>query len=173
MRKSAAMNSFPVDHYGFVTHNIPDACAVWCRLLGFAPDGPELLDPEQKVHIQFLTHSGRLDFRIELLAPSEPASPVMKPARAGGGLHHVCVCVATLDDFSDQIGTTPLVPVRTPTPAPAFGGRKVAFAYLTGFGLLEFVERKDAPSLAAFNDPSLGGLRSSFQKISSIRASPG
>ena len=159
------MSSFVVDHYGFVTHNIPDACAVWCRLLGFALDGPEVLDPEQKVHIQFLTHAGRPDFRIELLAPSEPASPVMEAARAGGGLHHVCVCVATLDEFAEQIGKTLLVPVRAPTPAPAFGGRKVAFAYLTGFGLLEFVESKGAPSLAAFNDPSFGGLRASFQKF--------
>jgi len=159
------MNTFVVDHYGFVTHSIPDACAVWCRLLGFALDGPEVLDPEQRVHIQFLTHAGQPDFRIELLAPSEPASPVMKSARAGGGLHHVCVRVATLDDFIEQIGKTPLVPVRAPTPAPAFGGRKVAFAYLTGFGLLEFVEGVGAPPLAAFTDPSFGSLRASFQKF--------
>jgi methylmalonyl-CoA/ethylmalonyl-CoA epimerase len=157
------MSSFIVDHYGFVTHNISDACAVWCRLLGFALDGPEVLDSEQKVRIQFLAHMGRPDFRIELLIPSEETSPVMKLAKAGGGLHHVCICVAALNEFAEQIAKTPLVPVRAPTPAPAFGGRKVAFAYLTGFGLLEFVESKDAPSLAAFNDPSFDGLRASFQ----------
>jgi methylmalonyl-CoA/ethylmalonyl-CoA epimerase len=159
------MTSFAVDHYGFVTHSIPGACAVWCGLMGFVLDGPEVLDPEQRVRIQFLSHGGRPDFRIELLAPSEPASPVMKSARAGGGLHHVCVRVATLDEFAGQIGKTPLVPVRAPTPAPAFGGRKVAFAYLAGFGLLEFVESSGAPALAQFADPSFGELRTSFQKF--------
>jgi methylmalonyl-CoA/ethylmalonyl-CoA epimerase len=159
------MNSFLVDHYGFVTHSIPDACAVWCRLLGFIPDGPEVLDPEQRVRIQFLSYDRRPDFRIELLAPCDLTSPVIKTARTGGGLHHVCIRVATLDQFADQIGRAPLVPVRGPTPAPAFGGRRVAFAYLTGLGLLEFVESTGAPSLAAFADPSLGELRTSFQKF--------
>jgi len=159
------MTSFSVDHYGFVTHSIPDACAVWCKLLGFTPDGPEVLDPEQRVRIQFLSHGGRPDFRIELLAPSDSASPVMKSARAGGGLHHVCVRVATLDEFAEQIARTPLVPVRAPTPAPAFSGRRVAFAYLTGLGLLEFVESAGAPTLATFSDPSFGELRASFQKF--------
>jgi methylmalonyl-CoA/ethylmalonyl-CoA epimerase len=159
------MTSFLVDHYGFVTHSIPDACAVWCRLLGFVPDGPEVLDPTQRVRIQFLSHGGRPDFRIELLAPSDPGSPVMKSSRAGGGLHHVCIRVATLDEFAEQIGKTPLVPVRAPTPAPAFGGRKVAFAYLTGFGLLEFVESADASALAEFTDPSFSNLRTGFQKL--------
>jgi methylmalonyl-CoA/ethylmalonyl-CoA epimerase len=157
------MNSFSVDHYGFVTHSIPDACAMWCKLLGFSPDGPEVLDPEQRVRIQFLSHGRWSDFRIELLAPCDPASPVMKSARAGGGLHHVCVRVATLDEFAEQIAKTPLVPVSAPTPAPAFGGRKVAFAYLTGLGLLEFVESAGAPTFAAFTDPSFGELRASFR----------
>src|SRR5262245_21619175 len=161
--EAECMTSFLVDHYGFVTHSIPNACAVWCKLLGFSPDGPEVLDPEQRVRIQFLSHDRRPDFRIELLAPSDPASPVMKLARAGGGLHHVCVRVATLDEFAEQIGKTPLVTVRAPTPAPAFGGRKVAFAYLTGLGLVEFVESAGAPTLAAFTDPSFGELRTSFQ----------
>src|SRR5215831_13952633 len=159
------MTSFLVDHYGFVTHSIPDACAVWCRLLGFVPDGPEVVDPAQRVRIQFLSHGGRPDFRIELLAPSDPGSPVMKSAKAGGGLHHVCVRVAALDEFADQIGKTPLVQVRAPTPAPAFGGRRVAFAYLTGFGLIEFVESEDALALAEFTDPSFSNLRTSFQKF--------
>jgi methylmalonyl-CoA/ethylmalonyl-CoA epimerase len=157
------MSSFPVDHYGFVTHSIPDARAVWCTLLGFAPDGPEVLDPEQRVSIQFLRHDGRPDFRIELLAPCDPASPVMKLAKTGGGLHHVCIRVATLDGFAEQIARTPLVPVRAPKPAPAFGGRKVAFAYLTGLGLIEFVESAGAPALAAFAHPSFGELRTSFR----------
>lgn len=159
------MSSFVVDHYGFVTHSIADASAVWCKLLGFAPDGPEVFDPAQRVRIRFLSHQGRPDFRIELLAPSDPASPVMKTARAGGGLHHVCVQVATLDEFAEQIGSTPLVPVRAPTPAPAFGGRKVAFAYLSGFGLLEFVESAGAPPLSTFADPAFGELRASFQRF--------
>ena len=161
------MSFFVVDHYGFVTHNISEASAVWCRLLGFAPDGPEVFDPEQKVRIQFLAKGGRPDFRIELLAPSEPASPVMRMAKAGGGLHHVCVCVATLDEFEELTGKLPLVPVRAPTAAPAFGGRKVAFAYLTGFGLLEFVESAGAPSLSAFNDAAFDNLRSSFRTLAS------
>jgi methylmalonyl-CoA/ethylmalonyl-CoA epimerase len=161
------MTAFLVDHYGFVTHSIPDACAVWCKLLGFVADGDEVLDPAQRVRIQFLSYRGQPDFRIELLAPSDPGSPVMKSARGGGGLHHICVRVATLDEFAEQIGRTPLVPVRAPIPAPAFGGRKVAFAYLTGFGLLEFVESAGAPALAEFSDPSFSNLRTSFQKFPS------
>lgn len=159
------MTTFVIDHYGFVTHNIPAARAVWCDVLGFSVDGPEVIDTHQKVLIQFLRRDERPDFRIELLAPLDSSSPVVRSAKSGGGLHHICVRVLTLDGFEKELRETALVFVSAPAPAPAFGGRKVAFAYAPGFGLLEFVESADAPDLASFSHPLLEELRASFLKV--------
>lgn len=139
---------FPIDHYGFVTHSIKDASGIW-RGMGFVHDGPEIIDHAQKVRIQFLRGDGP---RIELLSPTDKESPVFAASRRGGGFHHVCLRVASLDRFADVIDRTPFVPVQWPLEAPAFGGRKVAFAYRNGFGLVEFVEFDGAPPLAAFAD---------------------
>lgn len=159
------MNSFVIDHCGFVTHNIPAARTVWRDILGFSAVGPEILDTHQKVLIQFLSRDGQPNSRIELLAPLDSSSPVMKCARSGGGLHHICVRVHTLDEFAEKLRETALVPVCAPAPAPAFGGRKVAFAYTPGFGLLEFVESAGAPDLSNFAHPLLNELRASFLKV--------
>lgn len=132
--------------------------------MGFSVDGPEIIDAHQQVSIQFLSRPGQLNFRIELLAPSTLTSPVMRSTKSGGGLHHLCVRVRTLDEFALVIRETAMVSVSAPAAAPAFGGRKVAFAYAPGFGLIEFVESADAPDLADFMHPSLSELRASFKK---------
>lgn len=163
-RVANRMTTFVIDHYGFVTHNIPAARMIWCDVLGFSVDGPEVLDNHQKVLIQFLCRDGQPDFRIELLAPVDSNSPVMRSAKSGGGLHHICVRVQTLDGFAEKLRETTLSSVSAPAPAPAFGGRKVAFAYAPGFGLLEFVESAGAPDLASFAHPLLSDLRASFVK---------
>ena len=159
------MNYFVIDHCGFVTHNIPAARAVWRDILGFSVVGPEVVDTHQKVLIQFLSREGQDDSRIELLAPLDSSSPVMKCAKSGGGLHHICVRVQTLDDFAEKLRQTTLAPVSAPAPAPALGGRRVAFAYTPGFGLLEFVESAGAPDLTNFAHPSFNELRVSFLKV--------
>jgi len=159
------LNAFVIDHYGFVTHNIPAAKRVWCEVLGFNAAGPEFIDTYQKVLIQFLCRDQQTDSRIELLAPLDSSSPVMKSARSGGGLHHICVRVQTLDGFAEKLRETALIPVRPPAPAPALEGRKVAFAYTPGFGLVEFLENPDSPDLAKFMHPLLADLRASFFKI--------
>lgn len=159
------MKSFAIDHYGFVTHNLSAVRTLWCGLLGFSVDGPEVLDPHQQVLIQFLRRNGQQDFRIELLAPSKTNSPVMRTAKSGGGLHHVCIRVQTLDEFGERVREIDLVSVRAPAPAPALGGRKVAFAYAPGLGLLEFLESSDAPDLSNFTHPLFSELRASFLKF--------
>ena len=81
--------------------------------------------------------------------------------------------VRTLDEFADKLRETALVPVSAPAPAAAFGGRKVAFAYTPGFGLLEFVESTEAPDLIEFAHPLLSELRASFMKVLPFKAAPG
>jgi methylmalonyl-CoA/ethylmalonyl-CoA epimerase len=166
------LKAFAIDHCGFVTHSIPAARTVWRDVLGFNPVGPEIVDTHQKVLIQFFSRDERPDSRIELLAPLDSSSPIMNCMRSGGGLHHICVRVRTLDEFAEKLRETALVVVSAPVPAPAFGGRKVAFAYTPGFGLLEFVESADAPDLANFAHPALSELRASFRKVLPYKVAP-
>lgn len=85
----------------------------------------------------------------------------------------MCIRVRTLDEFAETLRETALVPVSAPAPAPAFGGRKVAFAYATGLGLLEFVENCGAPDLADFVHPLLTELSASFVEVLPFKAAPG
>jgi methylmalonyl-CoA/ethylmalonyl-CoA epimerase len=74
-----------------------------------------------------------------LLEPASEASPVTDFLKKGGGLHHLCYEVESLDkqlEFSQTIGAMIVGP---PLPAVAFAGRRIAWVYTKGRLLLEFL----------------------------------
>ncbi len=79
-----------IDHFGIVVHDLDDALATYCDILGFRL--LERLDaPEHGVEIAFLD-AGRTT--IELLSPTDEESGTARfLARRGEGSHHVCFAV--------------------------------------------------------------------------------
>ncbi|MDE0462424.1 MAG: methylmalonyl-CoA epimerase [Caldilineaceae bacterium] len=79
-----------IDHVGIVVHDLDDALATYCGILGF-PILERLHAPDHGVEIAFLD-AGRTT--IELLSPTDEESGTARfLARRGEGSHHVCFAV--------------------------------------------------------------------------------
>jgi len=130
-----------LDHVGVVVSSVSDAAREYVQLLGAVIEGPVIRDPIQKVDIQFLRLPDGT--RVELIQPCSPDSPAKRALEKGGGINHLCFEVPDLQSAIDAAVASHAYPVCPPTPAPALGGRKVAFLVKKHIGLIEFVESAD------------------------------
>ena len=99
--------------------------------------GP-VFDPNQNsytamVHVE--SESG-----LELVSPAGDGSPVSGKLVEGGGLHHICYEVKSLETALANGRERGMIPVTQPKPAALFEGRQVAFMYSAHAGLIEFLE---------------------------------
>ncbi|MDR3687969.1 MAG: VOC family protein [Fimbriimonas sp.] len=128
-----------VDHVGIVVADIDAVADEYAQVLGGVRLGGMVHDPMQKVDIQFL---GLPDgSRIELIRPAGSDSPVAQALAKGGGLNHICYEVPDIERAIREALSTRALCVCPPTPAVAFGGRRVAFLFTKHIGLFEFVEQ--------------------------------
>ena len=88
--KTVQLANAQIDHVGIVVHDLDDALATYCGILGF-PILERLHAPDHGVEIAFLD-AGRTT--IELLSPTDEESGTARfLARRGEGSHHVCFAV--------------------------------------------------------------------------------
>ena len=130
-----------IHHLGFVVADIESGMPGFVRSLGAEWDGRIFEDPYQKVKVAFLrTRPG--DAQIELVQPITENSPVTRFLREkGGGLHHVCYEVDTLDSALAEARSRGAVIARPPKPAVAFQGRRIAWILTAEKLLVELLER--------------------------------
>ena len=126
---------------GFVVRSIPQAVEGFVKSLGAHWDGVIVHDPAQKVRVTFLKSANSADPLFELIEPASEDSPVTAAVKKGGGLHHVCYVVDSLDEQLVRSQEQGAILVRRPIPAIAFGGRKIAWVYTRNKLLIEYLER--------------------------------
>jgi len=104
--------------------------------------GVAIFDPAQNVHAMLCTHE--TEPAVEILWPGHAESPIdnLVQRHASGIIYHACyatddlaVALAGLAEAGLKVSC-----VSTPKPAPLFGGRKVSFYNVVGFGLIEILE---------------------------------
>jgi methylmalonyl-CoA epimerase len=125
-----------VAHVGIAVTSITEALSFYRDVLGLSPERPETLDGATIVSLDF----GGVD--VELLEPSDPASPVAKfLAQRGPGIHHISYRVSDLDAALERCRTAGYQLVDQ-TPRPGAGGRRIAFLHpnSTNGILLELTE---------------------------------
>lgn len=140
LRDLSILGQSKLHHIGFVLASIEESAKSFARSLGATWDGNIIFDPLQKVRVTFLKGSHVHDSLIELVEPGGPDSPVSRFLERGGGLHHLCYEVEDLEshlEFCRSVGT---IIIRTPVPAVAFGGRRIAWALTRKRLLVEFLE---------------------------------
>ena len=128
-------------HVGFVVRSIEQAIQGFVSSLGAQWDGVVVADPAQKVRVTFLQSRNAGDPLFELIEPGAEDSPVTAAVKKGGGIHHVCYVVDSLDAQLALSQEQRAIIVRRPTPAVAFGGRKIAWVYTRNKLLIEYLER--------------------------------
>ncbi|HXE84622.1 MAG TPA: methylmalonyl-CoA epimerase [Gemmatimonadales bacterium] len=125
-----------VAHVGIAVASIAEALPFYRDVLGLAPGHPETADGATIVSLRF----GPVD--VELLEPSDPASPVAKfLAKRGPGIHHVCYRVPDLDTALRRCRAAGYRLIDE-TPRRGAGGRRIAFLHpkSTNGILLELTE---------------------------------
>ena len=81
-----------LDHIGIAVESIDERLAVY-EALGLEATGFEVVT-EQGVRVAFLPVG---DGRLELLEPTDPASPIARHLeRRGPGMHHICLRVSNI-----------------------------------------------------------------------------
>jgi len=127
-----------VAHVGIAVTSIAEALPFYRDILGIAPapGHPDAVDGAKIVSLPF----GSMD--VELLEPSDPASPIAKfLAKRGPGIHHVCYRVPDLDDALQRCRAAGYRLIDE-TPRRGAGGRRIAFLHpkSTNGILLELTE---------------------------------
>lgn len=128
-------------HYGFVVASIQKLAPSLAGSMAMDWDGFTVHDPSQGVRVSFLRGSNSADPLVELVEPADEASPVLSFLKRGGGLHHVCYMVDSLDHQLQECRAKGSLIVRQPLPAAAFDGRRIAWTYTKSKLLIEYLER--------------------------------
>jgi methylmalonyl-CoA/ethylmalonyl-CoA epimerase len=126
-------------HVGIVVESIEQSAKKYEQHFALRPVTGVITDETQRVNVQFLA-SEQGGTSVELVEPLPGDSPARLALGKGGGLNHLCFEVADFDEAMRQADSFGVVCVRRPEPAAAFGGRRIAFLFYRGIGLIEFVE---------------------------------
>jgi methylmalonyl-CoA/ethylmalonyl-CoA epimerase len=130
-------------HIGFVVKSIARTGKSFAESLALTWNEKVFFDPLQKVSVTFMQSAVPTEPQIELIEPVGEDSPVRAFLSKGGGLHHLCYEVSSLEtqlELSRSLGGKL---VRPPMPAVAFDGRRIAWVYGKARLLVEFLESEE------------------------------
>jgi methylmalonyl-CoA/ethylmalonyl-CoA epimerase len=124
-----------------VVSSIAKVGADFARSLGATWSGEIIHDPLQQARVTFMSSQGPAGPSIELVEPDSDESPLNKYLAKGGGLHHICHEVDSVDAQLEYARANGAVIVKKPLPAVAFNGRRIAWVYTRQKLLVEYLER--------------------------------
>jgi methylmalonyl-CoA/ethylmalonyl-CoA epimerase len=131
-------------HIGYVVENIERAAPRFISSLGVEWDEVVFADPNQKVKVTFLKSEPGSPL-IELVEPNAEDSPVNSFLRKNGpGLHHLCYEVKGLELAMAELRSKGALVAKSPKPAIAFRGRRIAWLLSTDKLLLELLEAENS-----------------------------
>lgn len=133
-------------HVGFVVSSIAEAGAGFASSLGAHWDEVVIHDPLQQARVTFLRCAEPETPAVELVEPAGDSSPLHKFVAKGGGLHHICYEVDALEAQLERSRAAGCLVVKSPLPAAAFNGRRIAWVYTRQRLLIEYLERNAAPT---------------------------
>lgn len=134
-------NGMALHHVGYVVPSIEDAAPGFVRSMALGWDGRIIHDPLQTVYVSFFFPQTAGNAVIELVQPEDTDSAVARFLQKGGGLHHLCYEVDSLDEQLRWTRINRDLIARQPMPAAAFEGRRIAWVYTRNKLLVEFLER--------------------------------
>jgi len=128
-------------HVGYVVPSIERSIERFTASVDGRWDGRVFEDPAQRVRVTFIEQMDGAGALIELVEPLGEDSRVKTFLARGGGLHHLCYEVDSLEEQLKRSASKGGVIVQKPVPAVAFGGRRIAWFFTREKLLLEFLER--------------------------------
>jgi methylmalonyl-CoA/ethylmalonyl-CoA epimerase len=135
---------FALHHIGLLVRDIHATRDLYARTYGYQVESEVIEDPAQTALVCFLRQSGGASW-LELISPNGPESKLSRALQERPGLHHLCYEVADLDSACAALRERAALGVANPTPAVAFGGRRIAWFYDRAGQLVELVEAGPGP----------------------------
>lgn len=143
-------------HIGHVVASIEESMERYRLSLGALAVSEIFEDPIQRARVAFLDLPtqglpGQSLVQFELVQPATADSPVARFLEKGGGLHHLCYEVDDLEAQIRLMKSHKALLIRSPKPAVAFHGRRIAWMRTADALLVEYLERavQTAPLSAA------------------------
>jgi methylmalonyl-CoA/ethylmalonyl-CoA epimerase len=137
---------FRFHHFGLAATRLEPAASALAAL-GYDV-GERVHDPLQDVDLAWCTHAGFPS--VEIVLPVSANGPLAQVlAQRESSFYHLCFeAEGLLEDAVAGLRESGLrvLPVREPRPALLFGGRRVSFQLIHGFGLVELLETPEAAS---------------------------
>ena len=140
-RSLATAKPVSFHHVGFAVASIEKLAPGFARSLGANWNGEIIHDAVQEARVAFLYCGDQRNPAVELVEPAGETSRLHKFLTRGGGLHHICYEVDSLDDQLRESRAGKCLVVKNPLPAVAFGGRRIAWIYTPEKLLVEYLER--------------------------------
>jgi len=129
-------------HIGYVVDSIGGRMESLQLDLGARPASAICEDPIQRSRVAFLELPAPGTVLLELVEPAAPDSPVTRFLEKGGGLHHLCYEVDDLPGQIQKMKAQRALLIRSPKPARAFDGRRIAWMRTRDGLLIEYLERR-------------------------------
>ena len=127
-----------VDHIGIAVNSIEERLRFFKDMLSLELAGTEEIN-DQKVKVAFVKVG---DVNIELLEPTDPASPIAKfIAKKGEGIHHIALKTNNISETLKHLNENNITLIDT-TPRQGAHGKKIAFIHpkSTGGVLIELCQ---------------------------------
>jgi methylmalonyl-CoA/ethylmalonyl-CoA epimerase len=131
---------FQTHHIGVLVKDIPSALIRYTESLGYEIRSQVFHDPVQTAYVQFLGLPGST-VHFELISPDGLESRLQNALKKGGGIHHICYSVSSIDEAVTTLQSQKWLVIHPPQPATAFNGRKIAWLMNRDHLLVELVER--------------------------------
>jgi methylmalonyl-CoA/ethylmalonyl-CoA epimerase len=128
-------------HIGFVVASISQSGSEFAQSLAAEWNGEIIHDALQQARVSFMRCGVDGNPAIELVEPDSEKSPLNKFVAKGGGLHHICYEVDSLETQLEACRLNGSLIVKQPLPAVAFQGRRIAWVYTKQKLLVEYLER--------------------------------
>jgi methylmalonyl-CoA/ethylmalonyl-CoA epimerase len=128
-------------HIGYVVASIAESTLRWRAALASISESAIFEDEIQRARVMFFRLPPEGAAQVELVEPLAGHSPVARFLEKGGGLHHLCFQVDSLEDQIARMKAEKAILLRHPQPAVAFEGRRIAWMQSRDRLLVEYLER--------------------------------
>lgn len=127
-----------IHHVGYLVRSVERARKTF-EGLGYAAEGETTRDESRKIDILFMINGTE---RVELVAPYAEDSAVGDlRKRIGSAPYHICYETEDIKREVEALTGNGYVLTAEVAPAPAIGGKNVAFLLHPAIGIIELVEK--------------------------------
>jgi len=134
-----------IDHICFAVKDISEGISYWENVFGYRQMTEVVQNSLQKVKVAFLCKDDSV--LVKLIEPLEENLSLVNFVNRGGGFHHLCFRVESMERKLKELKDKGLITLVPPQPGEAFNNHEIAFL-LAKYGLnIELIDTDEKAEL--------------------------